>query len=80
MGQRGRWLCRAGGKRVCLEGQLRLSARPQLEPGLQEPHVGEQVSHDPEELLRNYAALQGEIGELRDQLKAVLAEALERQV
>jgi type I restriction enzyme M protein len=44
------------------------------------PHVGEQISHDPDELLRNYAALQGEIGELRDQLKSVLAEALERQV
>ncbi|MDI9072281.1 type I restriction-modification system subunit M [Xanthomonas oryzae] len=44
------------------------------------PHVGEQISHDPDELLRSYAALQGEIGELRDQLKAVLAEALERRV
>ncbi len=44
------------------------------------PHVGEQISHDPEELLRNYAQLQGEIGELRAQLKAMLAEALERQV
>ena len=30
----------------------------------------------PDELLRNYASLQGEISELRDQLKAVLAEAL----
>ncbi|MCL8034368.1 SAM-dependent methyltransferase, partial [Pseudomonas aeruginosa] len=37
------------------------------------PHVGEQISHDPEELLRNYAQLQGEIGELRAQLKAMLA-------
>lgn len=44
------------------------------------PHVGEQISHDPDELLRSYAALQGGIGELRDQLKAVLAEALERRV
>ncbi|MCY1303097.1 hypothetical protein D9M70_527890 [compost metagenome] len=43
------------------------------------PHIGEQISHDPEELLRDYARLQDEIGELRDQLKAVLAEALERQ-
>jgi type I restriction enzyme M protein len=43
------------------------------------PHVGEQVSHDPEELLRDYALMQGEIADLRDQLKAVLAEALERR-
>lgn len=43
------------------------------------PHVGEQESHDPEELLRAYASLQGEIAGLRDQLKAVLADALERQ-
>ncbi|MNC56110.1 hypothetical protein D3C75_1056830 [compost metagenome] len=44
------------------------------------PHIGEQISHDPDELLRNYASLQGEISDLRDQLKAVLTEALERQV
>lgn len=42
------------------------------------PHAGELVSHDPDELLRNYARLQGEAAGLRDQLKAVLAEALER--
>jgi type I restriction enzyme M protein len=42
------------------------------------PHVGEQISHDPDQLLRDYAQLQGEISGLRDQLKAVLAEALER--
>lgn len=42
------------------------------------PHIGEQISHDPEQLLRAYAQLQGEIDELRDQLKSVLAEALER--
>lgn len=41
------------------------------------PHVGEQESHDPDELLRDYASLQGEIAELREQLKAVLADALE---
>ncbi|MNF14349.1 hypothetical protein D3C80_2165410 [compost metagenome] len=44
------------------------------------PHIGEQVSHDPDDLLHNYASLQGEISELRNQLKAVLAEALEREV
>ncbi|MNY19150.1 putative type I restriction enzymeP M protein [compost metagenome] len=43
------------------------------------PHIGEQISHDPEKLLSNYTALQGEISDLRDQLKAVLAEALERR-
>jgi type I restriction enzyme S subunit len=42
------------------------------------PHVGETVSHDPEELLREYAGMQAEIAALRDQLKGVLAEALER--
>ena len=44
------------------------------------PHVGEQISHDPDELLRGYAKLQDEIADLREQLKAVLSEALERQV
>ena len=49
------------------------------------PHIGEQISHDPDELLHDYATLQGEISDLRNQLKAVLAEALasnkeERQV
>jgi type I restriction enzyme M protein len=43
------------------------------------PHIDEQTNHNLDELLRNYASLQGEIGDLRDQLKAVLAEALERQ-
>jgi type I restriction enzyme M protein len=44
------------------------------------PHIGEQINHNPVELLRDYATLQGEISDLRDQLKAVLAEALERQI
>jgi len=44
------------------------------------PHIGEQISHDPNELLHNYATLQSEISDLRDQLKAVLADALARQV
>jgi type I restriction enzyme M protein len=42
------------------------------------PHRADAFSHDPDQLLRNYTTLQGEIGDLRDQLKAVLAEALER--
>lgn len=44
------------------------------------PHIGEQISHDPEQLLSNYAKLQDEISDLREQLKAVLGEALVRQV
>lgn len=40
------------------------------------PHVGEQVSHDPDELLRKYEQQQKSIGSLRDQLKAILTEAL----
>lgn len=40
------------------------------------PHVGEQVSHDPEELLAEYNQQQNEIQNLRDQLKGILAEAL----
>ncbi len=44
------------------------------------PHVGEQISHDPEHLLRDYAKLQVEIDGLRDELRAAIAEALERQV
>ena len=42
------------------------------------PHVGETVSHDPEELLAQYRQMQAEIAELRGQLKAALADALER--
>ena len=40
------------------------------------PHVGEQISHDPEVLLANYKSEQQKIGELRNKLKAILAEAL----
>jgi type I restriction enzyme M protein len=40
------------------------------------PHVGEQISHDPDVLLANYKAEQQKIGELRNQLKAILTEAL----
>jgi type I restriction enzyme M protein len=42
------------------------------------PHVGEQIIRDPDQLLRQYDAMQGEITDLRDQLKTVLTEALER--
>jgi type I restriction enzyme M protein len=40
------------------------------------PHVGEQISHDPEVLLANYKSEQQKIGDLRNQLRAILAEAL----
>lgn len=42
------------------------------------PHVGEQVSHDPAALLAAFANKQEGIAQLREQLKAALAEALER--
>ena len=45
---------------------------------IKNPHVGEQVSHDPDELLAEYDHQQQEISLLRDQLKGILSEALER--
>ncbi len=43
---------------------------------MKNPHVGEQVSHDPDELLRKYEQQQKSIGSLRNQLKSILSEAL----
>ena len=43
---------------------------------IKNPHEGEQVSHDPEELLEQYQAQQNEIQALRDQLKGILSDAL----
>jgi type I restriction enzyme M protein len=43
---------------------------------IKNPHVGEQSTHDPDELLAKYAKQQEEISALRDQLKSILAEAL----
>ena len=40
------------------------------------PHVGEQISHDPEALLAQYQGMQQDISELRNQLKTILADAL----
>lgn len=45
---------------------------------IKNPHVGEQISHDPDELLQRYAEQQKDIGKLRHQLKAVLQQALQR--
>ena len=43
---------------------------------IKNPHVGEQVSHDPQELLQEYTQQQVEIQSLRDQLKSILSDAL----
>jgi type I restriction enzyme M protein len=43
---------------------------------IKNPHVGEQISHDPDELLRKYEHQQKSISGIRDQLKAILSEAL----
>ena len=43
---------------------------------IKNPHVAEVVSHDPEELLIDYAKQQADIQKLRDQLKGILSEAL----
>ncbi|WP_024905205.1 type I restriction-modification system subunit M [Robbsia andropogonis] len=40
------------------------------------PHVGEVISHDPDELLAQYQAQQADAQAIRDQLKAILAAAL----
>lgn len=40
------------------------------------PHIGEQQSHDPDELLADYARLQAEAQALRDELKGMLAQSL----
>ena len=43
---------------------------------IKNPHVGEVISHDPEELLADYAKQQADIQILRDQLKDILSNAL----
>ena len=44
---------------------------------IKNPHSPDQINHDPDELLADYAQLQQRIAATRDQLKAVLAAALE---
>ena len=39
------------------------------------PHTVDRVNHDPEELLREYARLQGQVGELREQIRMALGRA-----
>jgi type I restriction enzyme M protein len=43
---------------------------------IKNPHVGEVISHDPQELLTDYAKQQNDIQALRDQLKGILSAAL----
>jgi type I restriction enzyme M protein len=45
---------------------------------IKNPHVGEQISHDPDELLQLYEQQQDAITGLRNQLKDVLQQALHR--
>lgn len=43
---------------------------------IKNPHVAEQISHDPDELLATYAQQRAQIQSLRNQLKAILSAAL----
>lgn len=45
---------------------------------IKNPHIAEQIIHDPNELLAEYHLQQQEISQLRNQLKGILSEALER--
>jgi type I restriction enzyme M protein len=45
---------------------------------IKNPHVGEQISHDPDELLQQYQQQQDAIAGLRNQLKDILQQALHR--
>lgn len=40
------------------------------------PHIGEQITHDPEQLLAQYKTMQQDIANLRTQLRTILAGAL----
>ena len=43
---------------------------------IKNPHEGEVINHDPEELLQSYTNQQADIQGLRDQLKSILGDAL----
>ena len=45
---------------------------------IKNPHVGEVISHDPQELLSDYSKQQADIQALRDQLKGILSAALSK--
>ena len=46
---------------------------------IKNPHIGEIVNHDPEELLQNFANQQADIQAFRNQLKSILSNALAAQ-
>jgi len=46
---------------------------------IKNPHVGELINHDPDELFKKYTQQQKDIAGLRNQLKAILTEALSRK-
>jgi len=46
---------------------------------IKNPHMGEIISHDPQELLSDYAKQQTDIQALRDQLKTILTDALAKK-
>lgn len=66
--------------RVETEQAWKVSAEELAERGynfdLKNPHVGDVVDHDPDELLDSYAITQNEIQALREQLKTILSDAL----
>jgi len=45
---------------------------------IKNPHIGEQISHNPDELLQQYQQQQDAIAGLRNQLKDILQQALHR--
>ncbi len=47
---------------------------------IKNPHIGEIINHDPEELLQQYQAQQASITDLRSQLKTILQQALKGDV
>ncbi|MDK9717691.1 MAG: type I restriction-modification system subunit M [Trichlorobacter sp.] len=46
---------------------------------IKNPHVGEQISHDPDELLANYHTIMTDVARIRQRLKQELMAALERE-
>lgn len=45
---------------------------------IKNPHIEEQITHDPDELLTEYEEEQNELSKLRNQLKQILADALSK--
>lgn len=68
--------------RIKNEQAWKVSAKDIIESNynldVKNPHVGEQITRDPNELLARYIKEQEEISNLRNQLKAILAEALNK--